>query len=254
MLTVERIFQLINENGLTAKEFANKVGVSQGNITDWKTGRARPSIESLQKIAKYTGVQLDWLTGDSEFKTKDEELKTLIDFTQQQSGLGRKVVENSFGEGLNLSKEENKIFEEILDKLSDSIDNDNIDNFNVFDCLKTQSNISQQKIINALTLLTSSQAHIYSKFMNSHKESEESILDQVSKILQELKASHQLEENVLSIFYMCPVYGRISAGQPNWAEECIEGRIPLDTELMGIVEPEEHFFLRVNRRINEQDY
>ena len=23
-------------------------------------------------------------------------------------------------------------------------------------------------------------------------------------------------------YYMCPVYGRISAGQPNWAEECIE--------------------------------
>jgi len=47
-------------------------------------------------------------------------------------------------------------------------------------------------------------------------------------------------------YYMCPVYGQISAGQPNWAEECIEGRIPIDTELMGIINPEEHFFLRVN--------
>lgn len=45
--------------------------------------------------------------------------------------------------------------------------------------------------------------------------------------------------------YMCPVYGQISAGQPNWAEECIEGRIPLDPDLMNIVNPEEHFFLRV---------
>ena len=47
-------------------------------------------------------------------------------------------------------------------------------------------------------------------------------------------------------FYMCPVYGQISAGQPNWVEECIEGRLPLDPNLMGIVNPEEHFFLRVN--------
>lgn len=47
-------------------------------------------------------------------------------------------------------------------------------------------------------------------------------------------------------YYMCPVYGQISAGQPNWAEECIEGRLPLDTEMMGILNPEEHFFLRVN--------
>lgn len=47
-------------------------------------------------------------------------------------------------------------------------------------------------------------------------------------------------------YYMCPVYGQISAGQPNWAEECIEGRIPIDPNLMNIVNAEEHFFLRVN--------
>lgn len=43
-----------------------------------------------------------------------------------------------------------------------------------------------------------------------------------------------------------PVLGKIAAGQPNWAEECIEGRLLLDPDLMGIVNPEEHFFLRVN--------
>lgn len=47
-------------------------------------------------------------------------------------------------------------------------------------------------------------------------------------------------------FYMCPVYGQISAGQPNWAEENIEGRLPIDTDLMDIYNPEEYFFLRVN--------
>lgn len=46
--------------------------------------------------------------------------------------------------------------------------------------------------------------------------------------------------------YACPVYGRISAGIPNWAEECIEGRLPIDPNLMGIVDPEECYFLRVN--------
>lgn len=47
-------------------------------------------------------------------------------------------------------------------------------------------------------------------------------------------------------YYMCPVYGKISAGIPNWAEECIEGRIPIDYELMNILNPEEYFFLKVN--------
>jgi len=54
------------------------------------------------------------------------------------------------------------------------------------------------------------------------------------------------KNNTNTQYYMCPVYGQISAGVPNWAEECIEGRLPLDTDLMGIVNPEEHFFLRVN--------
>lgn len=47
-------------------------------------------------------------------------------------------------------------------------------------------------------------------------------------------------------YYMCPVYGRISAGQPNWAEECLEGFLPIDPTLMNIVNPKECFFLRVN--------
>lgn len=56
------------------------------------------------------------------------------------------------------------------------------------------------------------------------------------------------EENtvILKKYYMCPVYGRIAAGEPNWAEEYLEGRLPIDPELMNIVNPEECFFLRVN--------
>ena len=52
--------------------------------------------------------------------------------------------------------------------------------------------------------------------------------------------------NISDKIYMCPVYGQIPAGEPNWAEECIEGRLPLDPTLMNIVDPEECYFLRVN--------
>lgn len=47
-------------------------------------------------------------------------------------------------------------------------------------------------------------------------------------------------------FYMFPVYGTIAAGLPNWAEECLEGTIPIDTVLFNIINPEEYFFLKVN--------
>lgn len=47
-------------------------------------------------------------------------------------------------------------------------------------------------------------------------------------------------------FHMCPVYGKISAGIPNWAEECLEGYLPIDPNLFGIINPDECFFLKVN--------
>lgn len=53
-------------------------------------------------------------------------------------------------------------------------------------------------------------------------------------------------ENNKFQYYMCPVYIHIDANQPNWEKECIEGRFPINTELIEITNPEEHFFLRVN--------
>lgn len=76
-VTAKRIFKLIREQKITAKDFASKAGLSQGNITDWKTGRAKPSVESLRKIAKVYKVQLEWLTGDSKYRTKEEEFCNL---------------------------------------------------------------------------------------------------------------------------------------------------------------------------------
>ena len=58
--------------------------------------------------------------------------------------------------------------------------------------------------------------------------------------------NNNILQSVSTNFYMCPVYGQISAGQPNWAEECIDGYLLIDPNLMGIVNPEEHFFLKVN--------
>lgn len=53
-------------------------------------------------------------------------------------------------------------------------------------------------------------------------------------------------DNLNKKFYPCPVYGKISAGQPNWAEECLDGYLPIDPNLMNIINPEECFFLKIN--------
>lgn len=72
-------------------------------------------------------------------------------------------------------------------------------------------------------------------------------LDIISNLTSEEKVRRLLSKlDTASRYYMTPVYGRISAGIPNWAEECIEGRLPIDPIMFNIVDPEEHFFLRVN--------
>ena len=62
--------------------------------------------------------------------------------------------------------------------------------------------------------------------------------------LIDIKKDDNLEKG--SHIYNVPYYGKISAGTPNWAEECLEGYLPIDPELMHILNPEEYFFLRVN--------
>ena len=74
-ITIIRIFKLLKESGLNAKNFAKSCSLSPGSITDWKTGRSKPSVDALRSIAKRYGVQLEWLTGDSKYRTKQEEFK-----------------------------------------------------------------------------------------------------------------------------------------------------------------------------------
>lgn len=76
---------------------------------------------------------------------------------------------------------------------------------------------------------------------NLHEETKQNLYN-----IYEYMEGHKKIDEQKKQFYMCPVYGQISAGQPNWAEENIEGRIPIDYNLMNIINPEEHFFLKVN--------
>lgn len=207
MTTVDRILQLINENNLTAKEFANIVGISPGNITDWKTGRANPSIKALEKIQYKFNVSMEWLLGKSDIK---------------------KYVQYKYVE----------IPENFLKDYCTGLPDYIVDKI--------------KKI--AFYLLVDNPRKYFSEFDLDFEIKTSNIpdkyIDQVTVAvlaLYEYNRKFDLFEKINSPqYHMLPVYGQISAGQPNWAEECIEGRLPIDPNLMGIINPEEHYFLRVN--------
>lgn len=237
MTAVDRIFELMRENELNAKEFALKVGVSQGNITDWKTGRAKPSVESLQKISNTFNVRLEWLTGDSDLKTTKDVLKEYL-IQQDIQAINNAILiywDDFKKTGIKVSEIDDFINALVLDREKTTEENGKklIEYVNQFKPNKKKHLV---KLIEQIF-----------DDMNESIDSYAIVHDLLNKIDKE--TTQNLEHLSLknsSKFYMCPVYGKIAAGIPNWAEECLEGYLPIDPNLMGIINPEECMFLLVN--------
>lgn len=64
----ERLKALRNEKGISQKELASVLFVSQQSIAKWETDRATPNPEMLSKIAQYFKVSSDYLLGLSSNK------------------------------------------------------------------------------------------------------------------------------------------------------------------------------------------
>ncbi len=52
---------MIKTKGMTKKEFCLKLGISTGNLGDWKRGKSTPSTNKLIEISAFFDVSLDWL-------------------------------------------------------------------------------------------------------------------------------------------------------------------------------------------------
>ncbi|MDR2655524.1 MAG: helix-turn-helix domain-containing protein [Oscillospiraceae bacterium] len=69
MSTVERIIALMDKQGINGKVLTTELGISSSSVTEWKKGKAKPSVEAIVKIAQYFQVTTDWLlTGEENSK------------------------------------------------------------------------------------------------------------------------------------------------------------------------------------------
>lgn len=58
---VERIILLVEKDDLNATQIASKLGITHSSFSDWKRGKAKPSIETIVKLANYFNVSTDYL-------------------------------------------------------------------------------------------------------------------------------------------------------------------------------------------------
>ena len=56
MVISERLFYILEEKGITQKEFSEKTGISQSTISDWKRKKTNPSADKILKICETLNV------------------------------------------------------------------------------------------------------------------------------------------------------------------------------------------------------
>ena len=242
-ITGIRIREMRLEKNWTQKDLANKLGLkNETAIANYESGYSIPKDEIKSKMCEIFNCTMDELMGQSEFKTVQEELQ---DFKDVFSSMGIKsdVLDAALYQNNDLSEEENKILDQLLDYTSKCFKGGDIKNIdiNAFLGKFALTNLQKDNIIRNYIITLESQAQMFAQIseMNS-----QNTLNLVTEYNEELK--NILNNTNKNKYYMCPVYGRIAAGQPNWAEECMEGQIPIDPELMNIINPEECYFLKVN--------
>ncbi|MDO5399157.1 MAG: helix-turn-helix transcriptional regulator, partial [bacterium] len=63
MYNKDNFFAILENAKVTNKALSTAIGVSSGNISDWKSGKSKPNVDAITKIADYLDCSVDYLLG-----------------------------------------------------------------------------------------------------------------------------------------------------------------------------------------------
>lgn len=116
--------QLLQKYNMTAYKVSKATGVTQTSLSNWKSGRNTPSAKTLQKIADYFGVTVDYLmTGQEDTSPKEKSSDLTVrdnrDIAKDLDSIMAKLSSKEDGpvsyNGENLSDESMDLFKEELE-------------------------------------------------------------------------------------------------------------------------------------------
>lgn len=110
----EHYQKLLDEKGLKNADVSRATGVSNMTLSDWKRGKTNPKTETMQKLADYLEVSVDYLVNG-----KDKEISL-----QEQSDLwisirNDKELLNALEKYIKLSDKKKKHVLDTIDMLSE---------------------------------------------------------------------------------------------------------------------------------------
>jgi len=91
----ERLRQLRTARDLSQMEFSKQIGISKSSVNMYERGEREPGLETLEQIADYFNVDLDYLLGKSDVVCKAH-FQFPIAESQQSSSVGLRALPDSF--------------------------------------------------------------------------------------------------------------------------------------------------------------
>ncbi len=112
----DRLLAVMKGEGLSAKQFAEEVGIQPGTVSNILSGRNKPSLEVMQKVLKrYDNIASDWLISGNEpmYRIKNDSQTTLFDSQNNQTN----VLGQSEQRPVNEEKRSQEIPATVLQKI-----------------------------------------------------------------------------------------------------------------------------------------
>lgn len=77
----DRIALLREKHALTQEDLANKLGISRASLSHYETSRREPDYETINKIANFFKVSVDYLLGrtDKPDQSLDQDVREFVD-------------------------------------------------------------------------------------------------------------------------------------------------------------------------------
>lgn len=122
----ERLRTLRTSKGLSQAEFAKQIKISKSSVNMYERGEREPGLETLERIADYFNVDLDYLLGKSEVINKSMWTVTPVDSSERVISKSLNVIkiagrDGSFQERI-LSDDQLAALTAILGQMPDASD------------------------------------------------------------------------------------------------------------------------------------
>ena len=79
MLLWEKIFSIINEKGMTQKEFSKATGIAESTISDWKHKKINPGVDKIPALCTALEISVEDLLGISSSRSRSFEEDYIVE-------------------------------------------------------------------------------------------------------------------------------------------------------------------------------